>query len=117
MSQFLLVVFTNPVEGREDEFNEWYSRVHLRDVLGVDGFVSAQRFRLCDTQLLPRQAQPHRYMAIYEVEAEEPDPVLDALRAGITNGSIPLHESLDRSTLVARLFSPISERSKAIRGS
>jgi hypothetical protein len=28
--QFL--VFTNPVEGREDEYNEWYDNVHLGDV-------------------------------------------------------------------------------------
>ena len=36
MAKLWLVVLTNPVEGREDEYNEWYSGRHLEDVLAVD---------------------------------------------------------------------------------
>lgn len=38
----LLLVQTNSVAGREDEFNRWYSETHLADVLAVPGGVRAQ---------------------------------------------------------------------------
>ena len=31
----ILVVLSSPVEGREDEYNEWYSNVHLREVVEI----------------------------------------------------------------------------------
>jgi hypothetical protein len=46
MEKHLFVVFTNAVEGQEDIYNEWYTDVHLKDVLKVPGIVAAQRFKL-----------------------------------------------------------------------
>ena len=40
----LFLVFTNPVKGKEREFNEWYDTVHVPEVLGIPGVLSAQRF-------------------------------------------------------------------------
>lgn len=45
MSRHVFAVLTNPVEGREPEFNAWYDR-HLHDILRLPGLVSAQRFQL-----------------------------------------------------------------------
>ena len=59
-----MLVFTNAVEGRDDEFNDWYDTIHLKEVLEVPEFTAAQRYRLGDGQLFPDQ--PHRYLAIYE---------------------------------------------------
>ena len=39
----LLLVLSNAVEGKEDEFNDWYSNVHLHDGVKVPGFVAAVR--------------------------------------------------------------------------
>ena len=50
MAKHVFVVFTNPVEGKDATYNDWYDNRHLPDVLDVPGFVSAQRFRLSDTQ-------------------------------------------------------------------
>jgi hypothetical protein len=65
--QSLLIVQMNPVPGRDEEFNDWYSSVHIRDVMRMDGSISAQRF-------VQHAAQPdfgtpadHRYLAFYEV--------------------------------------------------
>ena len=30
------IVFSNPFEGKDDEFNEWYDNVHLPEVLDGD---------------------------------------------------------------------------------
>ncbi len=110
MSRYLLLVMSNATEGRDDALNEWYTNVHLRDVLKVEGFVAAQRFRLSDEQLVAGQPAPHRYIALYEVEAEDPRRPLDGLLSGVVSGAIPLSETLDRPSLTTFLFQPISER-------
>jgi hypothetical protein len=35
MEKHVFVVFTNAVEGQENIYNEWYTDVHLKDVLKV----------------------------------------------------------------------------------
>jgi len=75
-----LIVLTNPAEGREDEYNEWYDGKHLQDVLALKGFRAAQRFRFRPGQL--GETAPFQYLAIYEVEgltvAEAEAELLDA---------------------------------------
>ena len=41
----VLVVLANSVESREDEFNDWYSGVHVPEILALPSFLSARRFR------------------------------------------------------------------------
>ena len=63
----LMVVMSNVVPGREDEFNEWYSGEHILDVVEkLPGFITAQRYELSDEQLEPTQ---FRYMAMYRIPA------------------------------------------------
>lgn len=74
-----MLVFTNAVDGRDDDFNDWYDGIHLGEVLALEPFVAAQRFRLTDAQVM--DDQPHRYVAIYEF-AGAPQAAIDALMAG-----------------------------------
>ena len=70
MSQrYKFIVLTNAVEGRDDEFNDWYTNVHLPDVLAIPGIISAERFRLAPAQRNPDQ--PYHYLAIYEIETDD----------------------------------------------
>ena len=69
MDRSILVVLSNPVEGKEEEYNEWYTNTHLKDVLSIPGFVAAQRFKLDEKNLATDT--PYRYMAIYEIESED----------------------------------------------
>ena len=48
MGNYTLVVYTSPVEGREDDYNEWYDNQHLGDVIAAAGFDRAERLRLTD---------------------------------------------------------------------
>jgi hypothetical protein len=63
-----MIVFTNAADGRDEDFNRWYDEVHLPDVLGVPGIVSAQRFALSGHQMFPKQG--HRYVTLYEIEGD-----------------------------------------------
>lgn len=80
MSAHLLLVLTDAVDGREDEYNEWYTNRHVPDVLGLDGFVSGQRFRL--EQPKPgsgEPAPPHQYLSVFEVAEGRLDEARAAL--------------------------------------
>ena len=76
MTKHVLLVFTDPTEGREDEYNDWYNNVHLGEVLNTDGFVRAQRFKVADT--MPGVTD-HGYVAIYELETDDPGAAMKAL--------------------------------------
>jgi hypothetical protein len=76
----LLLVFSNCADpSKEDEFNEWYTNVHVPDVLQTPGAVSAQRYRNVrpgkGTRALPK------YLALYEIESEDPEQVFSRMRA------------------------------------
>jgi len=70
-----MVVFSGFAAGREQEFNDWYDRIHVPEVLSVGPIVACQRFRVADAQAMP---QTHRYVAIYEFVGSAKEAV-DAL--------------------------------------
>ena len=85
MSRDLILVFSNPVEGREDEYNDWYDGVHLADVARVPGVRSASRFEYQPTSFGNATPAPtaHRYLAVFEVDGDGEDVLAEmGRRAG-----------------------------------
>jgi hypothetical protein len=88
------IVFSNPFEGKDDEFNEWYDNVHLPQVLAMPGVISAQRY---DLRPLAREdwvGPGFRYMAIYEIDGD-PDEVLAATSKAVHAGEIVMSDTFD----------------------
>jgi hypothetical protein len=72
------LVYSNPVPGMEDEFNEWYSSRHVHEILRVPGYLSAQRFRVTRHPIGgsgDSGPEPFQYLALYEVEGD-PEEIL-----------------------------------------
>ncbi len=67
MANSVLVFITNcPDSGREAEFNNWYTNIHIPDILQLPGFKSAARY-----QIAASPEAPHgKYLAIYEIEGD-----------------------------------------------
>ncbi|RWA66240.1 DUF4286 family protein [Mesorhizobium sp.] len=103
MSRHIFAVLTNPVEGREAEFNAWYSDRHLHDILKLPGLVSAQRFRLSPEQIA---ATPYRYLVIYEIETKDLAETIRELKAKDGTDEIPTTTAL-ASGVLASFFEPI----------
>lgn len=102
----LLAVLSDPVEGKEAEYNHWYSGQHLAETLATPGWAAAQRFVLAEAQLsdhLPKQ----RYLALYEVENGDLQQAIDALSA--RKGDIASSDAISPDDVVA-LYTPISDR-------
>jgi len=98
------MVQTNAVDDRDDEFNKWYDEVHLRDVLGVDGFIGAQRFEFAESM---SGEVKHRYLAIYEIETDDLSATIQKLGAG--SSSMVLSDAM-ASDPVAVAYRAIGER-------
>jgi hypothetical protein len=68
MIEAVLVVLTNAVPGRDDDFNDWYTNIHTRDAMRFRGSIAQQRFRFAKDQV---QSFPDgfvaKYLALYEV--------------------------------------------------
>jgi hypothetical protein len=104
VGKYLHVVFTNPTEGSEDEFNEWYSTVHLPEVLEMPGFVSGQRFKLLD----PEHLDGPRYLAVYEIESDDIDATIQMIpRLAPHRIKSP---AIDTAVSDVRTYEPIGER-------
>jgi len=92
----ILLVQTNPVSPeRELEFNEWYDRVHVPQVLSnVDGITGATRFVVAASS---PTAPAHRYLAVYEIEADEPGEVVRSLGEAMAAGTLDVTDAIDTS--------------------
>jgi hypothetical protein len=68
----VFLVFSDPVPGREDEYNAWYQGAHLEDVLAVPGFVAARRYAVTDVNMLGREwVVPSKYLCVYELDVQD----------------------------------------------
>lgn len=102
----LYLVFSNPVDGREREFDEWYDNVHIRDVLATPGMVSARRYTLHETPLNETMgALSHRYLVVYEM-ADDPAAVMGRIREAVASGQMKMHDALDLSSVQTSYWAP-----------
>jgi hypothetical protein len=107
MAEARLIVLSNPIEGREDEYNHWYTGTHLEDVLAVEGFHAAQRFRFSPGRM--SKDAPHRYLAIYEIEDGKRKQAEDAVIAASRTDAMSISGALEWPA-TAWWFEAISER-------
>jgi len=79
MAKWVLVMETNATDvAHEVEFNEWYNKIHLPDVLETPGFIRATRYE--NTRPSKEKA---KFLAIYEIEADDIDKVMKALQDNV----------------------------------
>jgi len=77
MPKAILLVETNPATPEADqEYNTWYDQVHLGEVTALKGFTGARRYRRLT------EGGTHRYLAIYEIDAPDPEAVINDMMAG-----------------------------------
>ena len=107
MAKHILVVVANPLPGQEAEFNRWYTDQHLDDVLRVPGMVAAQRFEVSADG---PKGLPGRYLAIYEMDIDDPKTAFAALAEAMQAGRMPISAAMDPANLVASILTPITER-------
>jgi hypothetical protein len=101
----LLLVFTNPVAGRDDEYNAWYDEVHLADVCRVPGIIDAQRYELVPTGGDSAQPPAHRHLTVYELDRDGSE-VLGELMTRAGGPEMRPCEALDLTTISMTIWRP-----------
>jgi len=101
------LVFTSPVDGMDDEFNQWYDDQHLADVLDIPGFVSARRYRLVEPKHQADELMRWQYMAIYEIECDDISLALDEIRKRAGTTAMPISDALDKSKIATLVMQPL----------
>lgn len=104
----LLIALTNPVPGKEHEYNEWYETTHVPQCLKVAGFKTGQRLKLTAWH---HDAPRQQYLALYELEGDDPQAVIDELVA--TSAERTPSDAFDRSSVSLWVFSPIGKPQSA----
>lgn len=92
MANVKMLVYTNALSGKDDEFNRWYDTIHIPEVIQLTKAVAAQRFRVSKAQ--PDGPGPYRYLAIYEFEVDSKE-AYESLTA--STEKMNLGDSLDQS--------------------
>ena len=95
MSKHVLVVQSNAVAGREDEYNRWYSDQHLGDVIKVPGILTAQRFKIATDGANAKW----KYLAIYEVETDDLAKTMAALNSRAGTPDMVISDAMDMQSV------------------
>jgi hypothetical protein len=111
VEDYTYVVMSNPLPGRDAEYNEWYTHQHLADVMAVPGFVSARRFALFDATA--EGAPKQRYLALYNMRTDHPETVLATLVGLVESGKMHISEAMSMDETVTTLYRAISEEVRA----
>jgi hypothetical protein len=57
LNRYVYMVMSDPLPGREFDFNDGYQNMHMGDLVQLPGWTGAQRFRLVP-DVVPRDAAP-----------------------------------------------------------
>jgi len=118
MNIYRKLVFSNPVAGREAEYNDWYDNIHSREAIrDVPGVIAVQRFRLVRSGTRQARDLPMRsYLAIWEVEADNPETAADAFAKAKAEGLIQADETFDLTSVLSGYFEALGPRITATSG-
>lgn len=107
MPRFQYVVLSRCAPGQEAEFEAWYTGRHMADVCAVDGVQSARLSRICLQKVYDLDAPNWGYITQYELEADDPQDVIDAILAVSGSDAMPLHDALNKEGMVQAIGEPI----------
>jgi hypothetical protein len=101
-----MLVFSEPFQDRDDEFNEWYTDRHLADICALPGFATAQRFKLHSVSM---GKSLNRYLAIYDMESDDPDWVIETMFAARDAEAMPIHPAFNLDATTVMLYEELSD--------
>lgn len=106
MAKYMVLALTNPVPGREDEYNDWYDNVALPVYRSVPGFNPLGRYKLEDTPAqFPFQMESQwDYLSVYEFETDDFESFSEAVQKAVAaSDSYYFSDAIDKT----RFFEPV----------
>jgi hypothetical protein len=97
-NRYAYLVMADPLPGREFDFNDGYQNMHMGDLVQLQGWTGAQRFRL--VPVTPRTTQPlyrRGNLIIWDQEGDDLGKIQSESRAAIAGGKSRLIPGFDYS--------------------
>ena len=107
MPKGVLFVMTEPLEGKDDEFNEWYDTVHIPELLKVPGVAAAQRF--VAVPWTKGELPDRQYLTVYEFDTDV-DEVKEAIKRARPGDAAKIPPVIDTSASIVYAFQAIRDR-------
>jgi hypothetical protein len=98
-NRYVYLVMSDPLPGREFDFNDGYQNMHMGDLVQLPGWTGAQRFRLVP-DVMPRNIQPlyrRGNLIIWDQEGTGLDKLRSDANAAIAGGKSRLIPGFDYS--------------------
>lgn len=108
MARFDLVVLSRCTPGEEEAFEDWYANRHLPDVCKIDGVVNARLTKVCFQKDYGLDAPPYGYLAIYEMEGDDPEAIMKSILAVSGSDAMPLSPALVRDKMIQAIGETIA---------
>ena len=97
-NRYAYLVMSDPLPGREFDFNDFYQNTHMGDLVQLPGWTGAQRFRL--VSVMPRNTLPlfrRGNLIIWDQEGDDLGKLQSESRAAIAGGKSRLIPGFDYS--------------------
>ena len=109
----IMLVFSEPVAGREAEYDDWYEHTHLPELLALPGFVAAQRWSRSAAGPPVGPACPHGNLATYELEGDGEKAIATMMEA-TGSGALHMSDALDMAKVALWVFNEHGARQVAL---
>lgn len=93
-TQYQMHVYSNPTEGMDAEYLDWYAGQHIHDLLRIPGFTGCRFYELAATQL-GQEDQKYRYLMVWDIETDDLSSVMDDVAARMKDGRTVFSASFD----------------------
>src|SRR5579864_4258123 len=99
LNRYVYMVMSDPLPGREVDFNDGYQNMHMGDLVQLPGWTGAQRFRLVP-DVMPRHTLPlyrRGNLIIWDQQGDDLGKLQSESRAAIAGGKSRLIPGFDYS--------------------
>jgi hypothetical protein len=99
LNRYVYMVMSDPLPGREFDFNDGYQNMHMGDLVQLTGWTGAQRFRWVP-DVVPRNIQPpyrRGNLIVWDQEGTDLDKLRSDANAAIAGGKSRLIPGFDYS--------------------
>ena len=100
MARFTYAVLSRALPGREEELVAWYRDRHLADVMRIAGVVSGKLVRLDFQRVYDLDAPQWTLLTLYELEAENPETIIDTIKAASGSDDMPTTDALTKAGMI-----------------
>ncbi|MET0251999.1 MAG: hypothetical protein ABW203_07460 [Novosphingobium sp.] len=111
MPAYRMIMLSQAVDGRDEDYERWYDETHIPEMLQVPGFVAAQRFRIVKN-VAGQTTYP--YCTIYEMDGDTPDAVLGAMFQAMQSGKVTMSDTADPAASQGFIVEEVRDRATRV---